>query len=84
MKVEVRYPPGKVKARASQTQATGCQEEAGSKAPALTFDPWNTPATFRPRSNLNRSRRRVYDASVEVWARRLWYPWSRIVGLLLP
>lgn len=34
---------------------------------ATAFNPWNAPDAFRPLGNINRIRRRVYDASARVW-----------------
>ena len=37
---------------------------------ALSFNPWNAPAAFRPLGNLNRARAIVYAKSAAVWQRR--------------
>jgi len=34
---------------------------------AISFNPWNAPAEFRPLGNLNRARRLIYSASSQRW-----------------
>src|ERR1700722_6982496 len=48
----------------------GVGAEASSTVDALAFNPWNSPAAFRPLGNLNRARKVVYSASAAGWLPR--------------